>query len=52
VIDKKTETTVPFDEAKERIKLLLTRKKIQEEMRSYVDKLKKQGKVETFITFN
>jgi peptidyl-prolyl cis-trans isomerase C len=50
VIDKKPETTIPYDDIKERIEQYLKNKKVQEEVSLYVEKLKEDAKVERFPT--
>jgi peptidyl-prolyl cis-trans isomerase C len=49
VTDKKAESTVPFDEIKERIGQYLKQEKVQKEVRELVDKLRKEAKVEIFV---
>ena len=50
VIDKKSESTIPYNDVKERLEQHLKQKKIQKEITSYVDKLKAKAKVERFPT--
>jgi len=47
--DKKPASTVPFDEIKDRIGQYLKQDKVQKEVKDYVDKLRKEAKVETFL---
>ena len=49
VVDKKPESTVPYEEIKERIGQYLKQQKVQKEVRQLVEKLRKEGKVETFL---
>ncbi|MFO7598528.1 MAG: peptidylprolyl isomerase [Candidatus Desulfacyla sp.] len=49
VADKKPESTIPFDEIKERLGQYLKQEKVQKEVRELVDKLRKEAKVETFL---
>jgi peptidyl-prolyl cis-trans isomerase C len=49
VVDKKPESTVPFDQIKGRIGQYLKQEKIQKEVRQLVDKLRKEATVETFL---
>jgi len=49
VVDKKPESTVPFDEVKERIGQYLKQEKVAKEVRQLVDKLRKEATVETFL---
>ncbi len=49
VTDKKPESTVPFDEIKDRIGQYLKQDKVQKEVKDYVEKLRKEAKVETFL---
>jgi peptidyl-prolyl cis-trans isomerase C len=49
VTDKKPESTVPFDEIKDRIGQYLKQEKVQKEVKDYVEKLRKEAKVETFL---
>ena len=50
VIDKKSESTIPYNDVKERLEQHLKQKKIQKEITSYVEKLKAKAKVERFST--
>ena len=50
VIDKKSESTIPYNDVKERLEQHLKQKKIQKEITSYVEKLKAKAKVERFPT--
>ena len=49
VVDKKPESTVPYEEIKERIGQYLKQEKVQKEVKQLVDKLRKEAKVETFL---
>ena len=48
VIDKKFESTIPYNDVKERLEQHLKQKKIQKEITSYVEKLKAKARVERF----
>ena len=48
VTDKKPESTVPFEDIKERIEQYLKQGEVQKEVRELVDKLRKDAKVEIF----
>jgi peptidyl-prolyl cis-trans isomerase C len=48
VIDKKPETTIAFKDAKDRIEQYLKNKKVQDQVKEYVDTLKKKAKIEIF----
>jgi peptidyl-prolyl cis-trans isomerase C len=50
VIDKKSESTIPYNDVKERLEQNLKQKKIQKEITSYVEKLKAKARVERFST--
>lgn len=49
VADKKAESTIPFDEIKEKLGQYLKQEKVQKEIKESVDKLRKEAKVETFL---
>lgn len=49
VLEKKAETTVPFEEAKDRISEFLKNQQSQQAVQSRIQQLRTQGKVETFI---
>jgi len=49
VVDKKPESTVPYEGIKERIGQYLKQEKVQKEVKQLVDKLRKEAKVETFL---
>lgn len=49
VIDKKPESTIPYKDAKDKIKQHLKGKNVQEEVSLYVAKLKEKAKVERFL---
>ncbi len=49
VVDKKPESTVPYDDIKGRIGQYLKQEKIQKEVKQLVDKLRKEATVETFL---
>jgi peptidyl-prolyl cis-trans isomerase C len=49
VTDKKPETTVPYDEMKDRISQFLKQEKVQKEVKELVDKLREKAKVEVFL---
>lgn len=48
VIDKKPETTTAFKDAKDRIEKYLKNKKVKDQVREYVETLKKKAKTEIF----
>ena len=50
VIDKKSESTIPYKDAKKRLEQHLKQKKIQKEITLYVEQLKEKAKVERFPT--
>lgn len=50
VIDKKPETTIPYEDIKEKVGQYLKNKKVHEEVGLYVKKLKEDAKVERFLT--
>ena len=50
VIDKKPETTIPYEDIKERIEHYLKDKKVQEKVSLYVQGLKEEANVEIFLT--
>ena len=50
VIDKKPETTIPYEDIKEKVGQYLKDKKVHEEVGLYVKKLKEDAKVERFPT--
>jgi peptidyl-prolyl cis-trans isomerase C len=49
VTNKKPESTMPFDDIKERLGQYLKQQKVQKEVKEFVDKLRKEAKVETFL---
>ena len=49
VIDKRPETTIPYEDIKDRIEQYLRDKKVQKEVSLYVEKLKENAKVERFL---
>lgn len=49
VLEKKAESTVPFEEAKDRISEFLKNQQSQQAVQSRIQQLRTQGKVETFI---
>ncbi|MBW1679535.1 MAG: peptidylprolyl isomerase [Deltaproteobacteria bacterium] len=49
-IDKKPETTIAYEEIKDRIRENLKQEKVKKEVTQYVEKLKKKAKVEKFLT--
>lgn len=49
VTNKKPESTMPFDDIKERLGQYLKQQKVQNEVKEFVDKLRKEAKVETFL---
>ncbi|MBF0118806.1 MAG: peptidylprolyl isomerase [Desulfobacterales bacterium] len=46
--DKKPESTVSFDEAKDKIEQYLKKSKVQKDIEDYITKLRKDAKIETF----
>ncbi|MCJ7685454.1 MAG: peptidylprolyl isomerase [Desulfobacteraceae bacterium] len=48
VVDKKPESTVPYEEIKERLGQYLKQEKVQKEVGQLVEKLRKEAKVEIF----
>ena len=49
VVDKKPASTVPYEETKERLGQYLKQEKVQKEVSQFVEKLRKEAKVETFL---
>ena len=49
VTDKKPETTVAYNDVKERLEQFLKQKKIQEEINVYVKRLEEKAKIERFV---
>ena len=49
VTDKKPETTVAYNDIKERLEQFLKQKKIQEEINVYVKRLEEKAKIERFV---
>jgi parvulin-like peptidyl-prolyl isomerase len=50
VIDKQPETTIPYEDVKDRLEQYMKQEKIQEEVRLYAEKLKEKANVERFLT--
>ena len=50
LIDRKPETTIPYEDIKERIEHYLKDKKVQEKVGLYVQGLKEEANVERFLT--
>jgi len=50
VIDKKPETTIVYEDIKDRLEHHLKQEKVQREVSLYVEKLKEKAKVERFLT--
>jgi len=50
VIDKKPETTIPYQDIKDRLEQYLKQEKVQKEVSLYVEKVKEKAKVERFLT--
>src|SRR5206468_3769663 len=46
VSEKRPEGTIPFDQAKDKIRALLAARERQDKIRAYVDQLKEQARVE------
>ncbi len=49
VMDKKPETTIPFEAVKPRIEQYLKQEEVQKEVKKYIDNLRKEAKVEVFL---
>lgn len=49
VVDKKPESTVPFDTVKPRIEQYLKQEEVQKKLKAYIDRLRKDAKVEIFL---
>jgi peptidyl-prolyl cis-trans isomerase C len=49
VTDKSAETTMPYDDVKERLGEFLKQRKIQEEINVYVKRLEEKAKIERFV---
>lgn len=49
VVDKKPETTVPFEAVKPRIEQYLKQEEVQKEVKKYIDNQRKEAKVEIFL---
>lgn len=49
LVERQEASTVPFDQAKERITNFLKQRQVQEKLQAHVEELKAKGKVETFI---
>ncbi len=52
VIEKKPETTIPFEDVKDRLQQYLKQQKVQEQVKLCIDELKGKAKVERFLTEN
>jgi peptidyl-prolyl cis-trans isomerase C len=50
VTDKQPETTIPYEDVKDRLKQYLRQEEIQKKVRLYVEKLKEKAEVERFLT--
>ena len=50
VIEKKPETTIAFEDIKDRLEQYLKKEKVQKEVSLYAQKLKEKAKVERFLT--
>ena len=50
VIDRKPETTIAYEDIKDRLEHHLKQEKVQRELSLYVERLKEKGKVERFLT--
>ncbi len=50
VIEKKSETTIAFEDIKDRLEQYLKQEKVQKEVSLYAQKLKEKAKVERFLT--
>ncbi|MCG6877976.1 MAG: peptidylprolyl isomerase [Deltaproteobacteria bacterium] len=49
VVDKKPESTIPFETVKPRIEQFLKQQEVQKEVKKYIDNLRKDAKVEIFL---
>jgi len=49
VTNKRPESTVPYEVIQERVGQFLKQEKVQKEVKAFVDKLRKEAKVETFL---
>lgn len=49
LLERQAASTVPFEEARERITQMLKQKQAGEKLQAHVEQLKKQGKVEVFL---
>jgi peptidyl-prolyl cis-trans isomerase C len=49
VVDKKPETTIPFEAVKPRIEQYLKQEEVQKEVKKYIDNQRKEAKVEIFL---
>jgi peptidyl-prolyl cis-trans isomerase C len=52
VVDKKPETTVPYQEVKDNLDNFLKRKKVQEKISAHISQLEKKAKIEKFLPKN
>jgi len=52
VVDKKPDSTMSYEEVKDKLKQYMKQQKIQEQVKSYLDKLQKKAEVERFIPEN
>ncbi|HIC92489.1 MAG TPA: peptidylprolyl isomerase [Syntrophaceae bacterium] len=52
VIDKRPQTTIAYEDIKDRLEEYLKQEKVQKEVSLYVEKLKEKAKVERFLTEN
>jgi len=52
VIEKRSETTIPFEDIKDRLQQYLKQEKVQEQVSLCIDELKGKAKVERFLTEN
>jgi len=50
LIERKPETTIPYEDIKERIEQYLKQDKVQRGVSLYITKLKEKAKVERFLT--
>ena len=49
VVEKKPETTIPFDAVKPRIEQYLKQEEVQKEVKQFIEKSRKEAKVEIFL---
>jgi len=52
VVDKKPESTIPYEDIRDNLKPYLKQEEVQEQVIQYIEKLKGKAKVERFLTGN